>query len=344
MKEILLGGVSILVAVIVLAIGGEIAIRVYNLFSMYVGPITLDREFGWRATPNYSFSGKLVDADGKSYSVDMQTNSAGFRTYGDPHAEGRKKVLILGDSFTHAVHVSNDKTYHALLAKELDIEVFALGVEGYGTLQEYMMLDEIIDDIQPDAVVLQFCPNDFINNHYDLEMASSQNNNRMRRPYFAENRITYKNPSEFAMLRNFSASYSRFLYFILTRLDRLNADSSKFSSEESSEKRIVQEGLAYSLFEEAVQVTEELLHKIRLRVPQETPVYVFSTPIGDPDYEQIKRISSISGVVFIDGTTQALDAAERNGITTTAADKAHWSNAGHQVVADVLSAYFGSEL
>jgi len=340
MKEFFLGVVSILVAVIFLAVGGEIAIRVFNLFSMYKGVITLDEELGWLPTPNYSYRGELVDADGKSYAVNMQTDSAGYRTFGNPHTDSRKKVLFLGDSFTHAMHVSNDKTYHGLIAKDFDIEVFAFGVEGYGTLQEYMILEKIIDDIKPDVIVLQFCPNDFINNHYALELGAIQNNNRMRRPYFEDNEITYKNPTNFASIRNFAASYSRFLYFILSRVDMLKAHPGDTSSETSSEKLIIKEGMAHPFFQEAVQVTEQLFKKIRKRVPASTPVYLFSTHHGNPSYEQIKRISKSSGIIFIDGTAQAVSAAELEGITTAAADNAHWNNAGHQVVADVLKHYF----
>ncbi len=229
MKDLFLGIISILIAVIFLAVVGEIGFRVFDHFSGYVGPqkvrgvITLDKELGWLPTPNYSYSGELVDADGKPYAVNIQTDSAGYRTFGNPHSDSRKKVLFLGDSFTHAMHVSNDKTYYGILAKELDIEVFSIGVEGYGTLQEYMMLEKIIDDIKPDVVVLQFCSNDFINNHYDLELGAIGNNNRMRRPYFWENEITYRTPSKFAAISNFAASYSRFLYLVLSRIDMLRA-------------------------------------------------------------------------------------------------------------------------
>ena len=58
-----------------------------------------------------------MDADGKPYAVNIQTDSAGYRTFGNPHTDSRKKVLFLGDSFTHAMHVSNDKTYHGDIGK-----------------------------------------------------------------------------------------------------------------------------------------------------------------------------------------------------------------------------------
>jgi lysophospholipase L1-like esterase len=346
MKNFALGILSILIAVVFLAVGAEVALRVYHVFAGYMGPqkvmgvITLDEELGWLPTANYAFSGELVDGEGNPYDVDIQTDGAGYRMFGDPSTTSRKKVLFIGDSFTQAMHVSDNKTYPALLAAGLDIEVFSFGVEGYGTLQEYMLLERIIDDINPDVVVLQFCPNDFINNSYDLELRAIANNNRMRRPYFSADGITYRTPSSYHAIREFAANYSRFLYLILTRIDMLRASPAAASAAESSETLIEKEGMAYPFFHEAVQVTEQLLKKIRMRVPATTPVYLFSTHHGPPYYEQIERIANSAGMIFIDGPPQAVSDAQRQGISTLAADKGHWSNGGHQIVADALQRYF----
>jgi lysophospholipase L1-like esterase len=346
MRNFALGILSILIAVVILAAGAEVALRVYHLLAGYVGPqkvmgvITLDEELGWLPTANYAFSGELVDGEGNPYDVHIQTDSAGYRLFGDPLTTRRKKVLFIGDSFTQAMHVSDDKTYPALLAEALDIEVFSFGVEGYGTLQEYMLLERIIDDVNPDVVVLQFCPNDFINNSYDLELRAIENNNRLRRPYFTEDGITYRTPSSHQAIREFAANYSKFLYWILSRIDMLRASPAAAASAESSETLIEKEGMAYPYFQRAVHVTELLLKKIRMRVPDAVPVYLFSTHHGEPYYEQIERIADSAGVIFIDGPPQAVTAAQRQGIPTLAADKGHWSNGGHQIVADALQCYF----
>ena len=60
-----------------------------------------------------------------------------------------------------------------LFKKELGIEVFAYGAGGYGTLQEYLILDEVIDEIQPTTMFWQFCNNDFTDNDHALEVAST---------------------------------------------------------------------------------------------------------------------------------------------------------------------------
>ena len=341
MKDFILGAISILVAIFVLAIGGEVAIRAVHFYSEHFSDqmnprqLRLDEKLGWLPASDYFYSGELLDEGGESYSVKLETDGVGYRKFGDLKTDSKKKVLFLGDSYTYAMDVSNDKTYYGILENELEIEVFSMGVDGYGTLQEYLLVEKVLVEINPDVVVLQFCPNDFINNHYDLELASAFNNNGLRRPYFEEGQIQYKTPTNFSAIREFAASYSEFLYFILNTIDRL-----KTPPVNSSENLIEEQGLSYPLFKESVEVTDQLLEKIRARVPPGTPIYAFSTNHGAPYHEEFKRLSDKNGIEFVDGTSQALRAAESKGITTRAADKAHWNNQGHQIVAEVLKSYF----
>jgi len=345
MREFFLGVVSILVAILFVALGGEAAFRAVHFYTEHFSDrknpkhIALDEELGWIATPDYHYQGILVDAAGASYPVDIRTNSHGYRLYGDPAATARKKVLFLGDSYTQAMQVSNDKAYYAILQDQLGIEVFSLGVDGFGTLQEYMLLDRIIDDLEPDAVVLQFCPNDLINNDYKLEVASAYNNNGLRRPYFEDGEVVYRTPARFPALRQFAARYSEFLYFIITRLDRLLP-----APEPPAETLIPEQGLSYPLFAESVAVTDQLLGKIRTRVPPDTPIYAFATDHGPPYYQVFKRLSGEHGLHFIEGPSQALRQAESQGVTTRAADGEHWNDEGHRIVAHVLRDGLGSDL
>ena len=51
-------------------------------------------------------------------------------------------------------------------------------------------------------------------------------------------------------------------------------------------------------------------------------------------------LAAKNNIRFIDGVSQAVAAGEAAGITTRAADRAHWNNEGHRIVADVLRDYF----
>jgi lysophospholipase L1-like esterase len=286
---------------------------------------------------NYVFNGDKIDAMGKSYPVKLQTNNDGFRIFGNPQENNKKKVLFLGDSFTQAVEVSNSKTYYGILSDTLPIEVFAFGVGGYGTLQEYMILDKYIDEIRPDIIVIQFCSNDFVNNHYELELRSNMNNNAMRRPYLTKNGIIYRSPKNFSAIRDVANKHSRIFYFIISRIDRL---LKKVLHTNSVEDVIEEKGVSYPFFRESVEITGQLVKKIRLRIPSATPVYAFSSDDSNPYYDEFKRISKNNVIYFIDGIPQSIRDAEQEGITTRAADHAHWNETGHQIVANALKHYF----
>jgi hypothetical protein len=58
-----------------------------------------------------------------------------------------------------------------VLGRALGAESFAYGVMGYGTLQQYMILDRYLDEIQPGLIILQMCSNDLINNSLSVEIA-----------------------------------------------------------------------------------------------------------------------------------------------------------------------------
>jgi hypothetical protein len=75
--------------------------------------------------------------------------------------------------------------------------IFAYGGGGYGTLQEYMILDRYVDKINPDMVLWQFCANDLIINSHELESASFSNNNQMKRPYYENDQIKWLFPRQY---------------------------------------------------------------------------------------------------------------------------------------------------
>jgi lysophospholipase L1-like esterase len=343
-KNYILSIISLVLAIILFCIGGEIVMRVWQKFQSHSGKtvktiLTIDNELGWLPSPNYFFDGNKIDASGKSYSVKIQINDQGFRIFGNPREKNKNKVLFLGDSYTHAMEVSNNKTYYGLLSNALPMEVFAFGGGGYGTLQEYMILDKYVDEIGPDIIVIQFCYNDFINNDYELELRSNKNNNGMRRPYLIRNQIIYKVPKRYADIRDEINKHSLFLYYLISRIDKIKAEHTS-----SVEEIIEEKGKTCPFFKESVDITEQILKKIKSRVPSTTRVYAFSIDDNQPYYDEFKKISEQSGIHFIDGIPQAIRAAQQKGITTRFEDGAHWNETGHKIAADVLQHYFEANL
>ena len=79
---------------------------------------------------------------------------------------GRTRVVMLGDSITFGVGVTDAETFSALLEERSErFEVINLAVEGYGTDQELIRLEREGLAYRPAVVILNFCvANDLVNN------------------------------------------------------------------------------------------------------------------------------------------------------------------------------------
>ena len=154
----------------------------------------LDATLGWRPVANLSLE---RDLPGFGH-VRHSTTQDGFRVFGDP-ATTRLKVLVVGDSFKEAATVSDGETYYERLGRARpDIEIFAIGAGGYGTLQEYLLLDRWVDVIRPGLILVQAHPNDVVNNSHALESRSTTDNNQMTRPYWEDGRVVPRFPENAA--------------------------------------------------------------------------------------------------------------------------------------------------
>ncbi len=130
----------------------------------------LDPQLGWRLHPHRH--GWFV-ADGKR--VPVHTTPSGFRdrehTLDKP--EGVYRIAVLGDENSEAMSLELEQTWWWQLPARLQecgfqpdklTEVLNFGVGGYGTAQEYVLLETSAMRYQPDLVLLQFSPNDVADN------------------------------------------------------------------------------------------------------------------------------------------------------------------------------------
>jgi lysophospholipase L1-like esterase len=278
----------------------------------------------------------VKDASGDSYVVTVNLDKNGFRKFGDLHSK-KSKVLFLGDSFTYAIDASDDKTYFSRLGERFPIEIFAYGGGGYGTLQEFMILDEYLDIIKPDIIFLQYCENDFFDNNYHLELKSRYGVN-MTRPYLNQSgEVFYALPKpNFLALREFANRYSCLLCSLINRIDKIILIKSQ---KDPAEFDVFSSGKDYESFKASLETTDRLVEKVRSRVPSNIKIYAFTVNSNQPYYQTFKDISERHSIEFIDGVPQAIDEAEKKGITIRAADKGHWNEMGHQIAANILYQY-----
>tara|TARA_B100000809_G_scaffold255024_2_gene293011 strand:+ start:1201 stop:2154 length:954 start_codon:yes stop_codon:yes gene_type:complete len=169
--------VSAVAVVLVLAVG-EIAMRGFfgpalrvqlderNLLYRY------DAELGWFPVANSRANHTGVRQ------IDVQHNSRGFR---DPeHEPGhRPGLLILGDSFVWGYDAEVSERFSELLRERMSgWDVYNLGISGYGTDQEYLLLQGQFDHYRPALVLVVYCQmNDEANN-------SSSVSHGYHKPYF----------------------------------------------------------------------------------------------------------------------------------------------------------------
>ncbi len=290
---------------------------------------------GWDVGPNVRFSKWAKDASGKSYRVDYETDGLGFRISGKTLSD-RPKIMFLGDSITHALAISNAKTYYGVFAARFtDLNVLGYGCSGWGTFQELLKLREVQRIIDPDIVVIQLCSNDFINNHYELERASTRSNNGARRPYLTvDGDLVYLTPATWPELRDLINKYSRLLSWGIPRWDRLMA--SRLASVEDD---IKSRGLGHRGFAEAIAITEELMARIRVAAGGAS-VVAFSADNGQPYAAAFKGICDRLGIPFIEGVSERISSAKQAGACVYEADGGHWSETGHALCAEVLINYF----
>jgi lysophospholipase L1-like esterase len=165
-REVLLH-LSILVAVLGLA---ELILRAVDLRelrdSYEPGRALLfryDSALGWAPVPNASsaFTGTRT--------IQVRNNSLGLRDI-EPARATKPAVLFVGDSFVWGYDVEANERFTELLRRELPAaRIVNAGVPGYGTDQEYLLLERIWDAVNPAVVVLMYCTgNDRLDNSANM--------------------------------------------------------------------------------------------------------------------------------------------------------------------------------
>jgi hypothetical protein len=218
--------------------------------------------------------------EGKTF---IRINSDGLRDHEHTTAKppGTLRIAVLGDSYAEARQVPMEKTFWAVLQRQLEncpalmdrkAEVINFGVSGYGTAQELVTLRRHVWKYSPDVVVLAFTTgNDVSNNlralgHYPL------------RPYFVfqngslELDTSFREAPEFRLQRLF-VSYAHGLTHHLRILQLIKEGMRsvqwkwKSKTETSGQEIGLDDGVYLEptdpLWEDAWRVTEGLILLIR---------------------------------------------------------------------------------
>jgi hypothetical protein len=134
-----------------------------------------DAELGWRMRPGLA---AWYTREGHAF-VSANRDGMPDKDHALEKAPGVYRIAVLGDSYSEAKQVSRDEAYWRLLPAELaacgfqkdkQIEVLNFGVSGFGTAQEYVVLESQAIRYSPDLVLLQFTNgNDLRDNSFALD-------------------------------------------------------------------------------------------------------------------------------------------------------------------------------
>jgi len=174
----------------------------------------------------------------QDYSINIRTNSKGIRAdreieYAKPI--GKKRIIVLGDSFTMGYGVNIEDLYLTRLEKKLkdigyDVDIVNLGVSGFSTAEEVIMLENEGLKYEPNLVILAFFQNDLDENIISGLFKFSDNklvrNNKEYLPKIKLRNFLYSIP-----IYRYLAGRSQLLYLVRERMSRMIKSSLLRNSE-----------------------------------------------------------------------------------------------------------------
>ncbi len=295
-----------------------------------------DDLLGWAPKHDFAREFSQKDSAGNTYKASFSLDHNGFRAYGDP-ASRHIKILFLGDSYTGDPYAGNNEMYFSVVKStlhdkyQMDVDIFAAGGGGYGTLQEYLFIKQYISKIKPDIFVLQFCDNDFENNSSEYEEHHIVRNQKYLRPYYSlESGSLY-------YADTFTARSYRFLYkrsFIFRGLDAiLRRLQYRYYGDYST--LTVQEHHQYLL--KAYPVTLKLLLLLKNELGN-AKVYAFMPPPYDRPFEnESLSVLRESGFTPLLSPMHAIEKALNKGEIVLNADGGHYNNLGNRIMGEALA-------
>ena len=125
---------------------------------------TFDREKGWVLKPNFKDELHQINSRGLRSSTEFDFNNS-----------EKTKVLVLGDSMAFGMGEVQENIFTEVLNRGNEDYVFInTGVIGYSTWQEYLVLENLVDEVRPDIVLLFYTQsNDMMFNTRDADFYPS---------------------------------------------------------------------------------------------------------------------------------------------------------------------------
>lgn len=314
--------------ILVIVIVAEIALRFVVVVegNDYQGLSERSEKLGWKTREHMT-----IEREYKGYGpVYFTSDSHGFRQFGALNTD-RPRLMVLGDSQTFSLKVSDGSTYQELIAHHLGMELFAYGAPGYGTLQQYLILEEFYPVIQPDLILIQFCGNDLHNNLFELEAVRPTVKDDVLRPYYIDGKVVLRYPHTSWWASNI-LRHSALLKFIGVNLR--SKDWLAFEKRNKLDR-------SHPLIQQSIQTTLSILMKIK-ELAGNSRVVGFLACDGQNypniDMDQLfAELSESVGMEYIDAVANTVSFSKTEGITTNGAPfDRHWNALGNKIASEVI--------
>ena len=336
-KRIIFSAVAALVPLGLIAFGFEISLRLKQKSAKTTeARRKLDAELGWVPTPNLVRTGQSRDAIGRTTSYRMTQDPHGFRLWGDK-ATAKKRVLVLGDSYTQADDIDDTRAYWAELARRFPQAGFwAFGCSGYGTFQQAIVLEKHVAEIKPDLLILQMSSNDVINNQLELEDALPFLTTPGARPYLMDDGSVRH---YFATTRRGLKAWSYAYASLADRLDNLfHKDQQWVPGQLRDFGTHRAPGNMDELIQKATGKTAELLRRIQRDLGPNASMIAFYDEDVPPLSDVLQQACAQAGVRLVNtiGPAMMREEGRRGHYVYRTRDLWHWNDDGHKLVADLL--------
>jgi hypothetical protein len=137
-------------------------IKLHREHKEWTGPFAI-----YHPTRGWALRSRIRDMRVSDGTV-LNTNSKGLRGIAEHNydrTQGKKRIVVLGDSFTFGAEVADDATFANYLESHIpDTEVLNFGVQGYGHDQMLLYLNEEAVKYHPGIVILGFAYIDIYRN------------------------------------------------------------------------------------------------------------------------------------------------------------------------------------
>jgi hypothetical protein len=254
--------------------------------------IVRDAALGWRATPN-----RDIAVPGGRFT----TGPRGWRRH--DAVDGRPLLVVLGDSYTHAAGVPDGAAYHDAIARHLRVAVAALGVNGYGTVQEWLVARAAATVLPRPAAVLL-------------------NNNLMPRPFLdGSGAVSIADPRRLHERLVLGRELTRRV--LAGRMRTVERDIEAGDAE------------AVALYARELSRTAQALRLLRGVFPDAAAVAFNVGGSRSRIGRDLERLARETGFAYTDLGPRFGDPAQLAGIVQ--ADGAHWNEAGHALAGTILA-------